>query len=59
MLNFVQLELVLCHRLSLCSPGWPGTHCVDQAASGSWLLGFKAIDVRAMASLLLSLASLP
>jgi hypothetical protein len=42
--------LVFRDRVSLCSPGWPGTHSVDQAglklrnppASASQVLGLKA-----------------
>jgi hypothetical protein len=42
--------LVFVDRVSLCSPGCPGTHFVDQAdlelrnppASASWVLGLKA-----------------
>jgi hypothetical protein len=42
--------LVFRDRVSLCSPGCPGTHCVDQAglelrnppASASRVLGLKA-----------------
>jgi hypothetical protein len=47
---FVVLFLFLWDRVSLCSPGCPGTHCVDQAglelrnlpASASQVLGLKA-----------------
>jgi hypothetical protein len=49
---FVWFGFVLCFqdRVSLCSPGWPGTHFVDQAgvklrnppASASQVLGLKA-----------------
>jgi hypothetical protein len=42
--------LFVCDRVSLCSPGYPGTHSVDQAglelrnlpASASQVLGLKA-----------------
>ena len=44
------LELHFENRVSLCSPGCPGTHFVDQAVlthrdplnSASWVLGLKA-----------------
>jgi hypothetical protein len=49
-LFFVWLFLVFRDRVSLCSPGWPGTHSVDQAglelrnlpASASQVLELKA-----------------
>jgi hypothetical protein len=47
---FVLFCFVLWDRVSLCRPGCPGTHSVDQAglelrnppASASWVLGLKA-----------------
>jgi hypothetical protein len=47
--------LVFRHRVSLCSPGCPGTHSVDQAglelsnllASASQVLGLKAFTTTA------------
>jgi hypothetical protein len=47
---FVCLFVCFQDRVSLCSPGCPGTHSVDQAglelrnppASASWVLGLKA-----------------
>jgi hypothetical protein len=53
-------------RVSLCSPGCPGTHSVDQAglelrnlpASASQLLGLKACAIAARLLLLLLLKSI-
>jgi hypothetical protein len=49
-LNFLLLLLFFWDRVSLCRPGCPGTHSVDQAglqlrnppASASQVLGLKA-----------------
>jgi hypothetical protein len=59
--------IVFRDRVSLCSPGCPGTHSVDQAglelrnlpasASASQLLGFKACTTTALLAFLFSPSS--
>jgi hypothetical protein len=57
-LNFLLLLLVFQDRVSLCSPGWPGTHSIDQAglelrnlpASASQVVELKACTTTARLS---------
>jgi hypothetical protein len=59
--SFYLFILVFRDRVSLCSPGCPGTHSVDQAglklrnppASASQVLGLKACATTAQQSILL------
>jgi hypothetical protein len=56
LLNYFVVGFVFQDRVSLCSPGCPGTHSVDQAglelrnppASASQVLGLKACTTTAL-----------